>query len=115
MKFLEEVINELVVSFKAVYGVDVDVQKLLLSPTKKEFDGDFTLVIFPFVKDLRKSPEQIGDEIGKHMVQISSQVQGYNVIKGFLNLSLSDQFWKANLDQIVAPHFMEIWKQSTKK
>ena len=101
MKFLEEVINELVVSFKAVYGVDVDVQKLLLSPTKKEFDGDFTLVIFPFVKDLRKSPEQIGDEIGKHMVQISSQVQGYNVIKGFLNLSLSDQFWKANLGQIV--------------
>ncbi|MBP7642490.1 MAG: arginine--tRNA ligase [Saprospiraceae bacterium] len=102
MKFLEEVINELVVSFKAVYGVDVDVNKLLLSPTKKEFDGDFTLVIFPFVKDLRKSPEQIGDEIGKHMVQISSQVQGYNVIKGFLNLSLSDQFWKANLDQIVS-------------
>ena len=61
--------------------------------TRKEFDGDFTLVTFPFIKEAKKSPEQLGQEIGDYLVKNNGQVAAFNVVKGFLNISLTNTFW----------------------
>lgn len=61
--------------------------------TRKEFEGDFTLVTFPYTKSTKKSPEQLGEELGNYLKTNSAEVTGYNVVKGFLNLSLSNDFW----------------------
>ncbi|MFT3901635.1 MAG: arginine--tRNA ligase [Niabella sp.] len=75
---------------------------LTISQTKPEFEGDYTLVLFSFVKDLRKKPEEIGQEIGDKLVAESNGlVTKYNVIKGFLNLTIADAFWQ----QFLAENF----------
>ncbi|MDP3557310.1 MAG: arginine--tRNA ligase [Bacteroidota bacterium] len=61
--------------------------------TRKEFEGDFTLVTFPFIKETKKSPEQLGQELGDYLIANNNQVAAFNVVKGFLNISLSNQFW----------------------
>lgn len=61
--------------------------------TRKEFEGDFTLVTFVYTKETKKSPEQIGKEIGDYIVANEPQVSAYNVVKGFLNISLTEIFW----------------------
>ncbi len=61
--------------------------------TRKEFEGDFTLVTFPFIKEAKKSPEQAGQEIGEFLVKNNTNVSAYNVVKGFLNISLTNAFW----------------------
>lgn len=68
-----------------------------LQKTKKEFEGDFTLVVFPFAKSLKKSPEDVAEMMGKDIVLRSDLVVAYNVVKGFLNLSLSDKVWTGTL------------------
>lgn len=61
--------------------------------TRKEFEGDFTLVTFPYTKSTKKSPEQIGEELGQYLTKQFPEISAFNVVKGFLNLSLSDAFW----------------------
>ncbi len=61
--------------------------------TRKEFEGDFTLVTFPFIKEAKKSPEQAGQDIGEFLVKNNSNVSAFNVVKGFLNISLTNTFW----------------------
>jgi arginyl-tRNA synthetase len=61
--------------------------------TRKEFEGDFTLVTFPYTKETKKSPEQLGQELGEFLVKNNDQVSTFNVVKGFLNISLSNKFW----------------------
>lgn len=61
--------------------------------TRKEFEGDFTLVTFPFTKESKRSPEQLGKEIGDDILEKNPDITAFNVVKGFLNISLSDQFW----------------------
>ncbi len=61
--------------------------------TRKEFEGDFTLVTFPYTKETKKSPEQLGQELGEFLVKNNDQVSAFNVVKGFLNISLSNKFW----------------------
>lgn len=99
--FLSKVSEDLKRAFVSVYGLEVEDSKLILSPTKKEFTGDFTLVTFPFVKDLKKSPDQIAEELGTYMVRECEEVTDFNVIKGFLNLVLSDAFWINSISVIL--------------
>jgi len=67
---------------------------LTISPTKPEFEGDYTLVLFSFVKQLKRSPEQLGYEIGEALLKASPDLfKGFNVIKGFLNLTIADDYW----------------------
>ena len=67
---------------------------LTINSTKPEFEGDYTLVLFSFVKQLKKSPEQLGNEIGEALVKNNPDLfSGYNVIKGFLNLTITDAYW----------------------
>jgi arginyl-tRNA synthetase len=61
--------------------------------TRKEFEGDFTLVTFPFTKETKRSPEQLGQELGEFLIKNNDQVSAFNVVKGFLNISLSNKFW----------------------
>ncbi|MBD5289522.1 MAG: arginine--tRNA ligase [Bacteroides sp.] len=78
---------------KSLYGVDADPAKIAPSATKKEFEGDLTVMVFPFVKAARKSPEQTGAEIGEWLVNNVEAVSAFNVIKGFLNITIDPAFW----------------------
>ncbi|HAJ99738.1 MAG TPA: arginine--tRNA ligase [Bacteroidales bacterium] len=75
------------------YGEDAPLQALTLQKTRKEFSGDFTLVVFPFVKITKVSPEATAKLIGDALIERVDELQSYNVIKGFLNLSLHPNFW----------------------
>lgn len=66
---------------------------IIFQKTRKEFEGDFTLVTFPYTKETKKSPEQLGAEIGEYLLKASSSISAFNVVKGFLNISLSNTFW----------------------
>ena len=82
-----------------LYGYSATEKDLTINSTKPEFEGDYTLVLFSFVKQLKKSPEQLGEELGTALVQKSPALfTAYNVIKGFLNLSVADQYWTGFLN-----------------
>jgi arginyl-tRNA synthetase len=79
---------------KNLYGQDFNESDLTISTTKPEFEGDYTLVLFSFVKQLKKSPEQLGAAIGEALVKANPEIfTAHNVIKGFLNLTISDNYW----------------------
>ena len=88
-KFISQVAAS---SVEALYGA-VDSAQLQIQKTRKEFEGDYTLVTFPLLKMSRKSPEATATEIGEHIVANCEQVSAFNVIKGFLNLQLAPSFW----------------------
>ncbi len=79
------------------YEIDVTAADILLNLTKKEFEGDYTIVIFPYVKRLKMSPAILGAELGQAIVDEMDQISGYNVVAGFVNLSISDKQWKHTL------------------
>ena len=72
---------------------DVEENNISLQPTKKDFEGSYTFVVFPYVKALRKSPVEIGNAIGNYLVANSGVVSAFNVVQGFLNLSIADSAW----------------------
>ena len=78
---------------KALYGMDASEKMLQLQKTRSEFEGNLTLVVFPFVKAAKKSPEQTAQEIGQYLVDNCSAVEKFNVVKGFLNLSIGEGAW----------------------
>ena len=80
-------------ALKTLYGIEQQAETLQLQDTRKEFAGDYTLVVFPYVKQARKSPEAVGNEIGEEVKRNLAEVSGYNVIKGFLNFEISDSYW----------------------
>jgi len=90
---IEEFISGVVSrSVGALYG-EQEGEVLQIQKTRKEFEGDFTLVVFPLLRRSRKSPEATATEIGEHIVANNPEVSAFNVIKGFLNISLSADFW----------------------
>jgi len=100
---LETILGTVVAdAIKNLYGLETEPNQIQLQKTKKEFEGDLTVVIFPFVKAARKSPEQTGQEIGEYLLQNNPVVSKYNVIKGFLNLSINTSYWLETLNAIHA-------------
>ena len=95
------VLQAVMASVEALYGA-VDKSQLQLQKTRKEFEGDFTLVTFPLLKLSRKSPEATANEIGAHIVANTPQISSFNVIKGFLNLVLAPAFWAECFNEIAA-------------
>ncbi len=87
---------------KILYGFEASEKMLQLQKTRSEFEGNLTLVTFPFVKVAKKAPEAVGAEIGDYLVKESGVVSAYNVVKGFLNLSISDEAWTELLSAIDA-------------
>jgi arginyl-tRNA synthetase len=93
-------------AIKHLYNTDVAAGEINLQETRKEFEGQVTVVTFPFTKFSKKSPEQTGNEIGAYLKDELSEVSGFNVIKGFLNISLSDDYWLGQLNsEILSPDF----------
>ena len=91
---------------KALYGMNATEKMLQLQKTRSEFEGNLTLVVFPFVKAAKKSPEQTAQEIGEYLQMNCSAVEKFNVVKGFLNLSIGDGAWLELLKVIDADeHF----------
>ena len=87
---------------KALYGMDATEKMLQLQKTRSEFEGNLTLVVFPFVKAAKKSPEQTAQEIGGYLMEHCTAVEKFNVVKGFLNLSIGDGAWLELLKAIDA-------------
>ena len=85
-----------------LYGTEVNDNLIQIQKTKKEFEGNLTLVVFPFVKLARKAPEQVGTEIGDYLQAHAPEIEKYNVVKGFLNLSISSAYWVEQLREILA-------------
>ncbi|RYZ23104.1 MAG: arginine--tRNA ligase, partial [Chitinophagaceae bacterium] len=85
-------------AIKELYSVDLSPNDITINQTKPEFEGDYTLVLFTLVKQLRKSPEQLGKELGEQLVATYSNLfVSYNIIKGFLNLVVADSFYLQHL------------------
>lgn len=84
------------------YTEVVDPAKVLVNPTPPDFTGDYSVVIFPFVKASKKSPDVTAAEIGEYLSANVPQIKGHNVVKGFLNLEISDDYWKDFLQSVVA-------------
>lgn len=76
-----------------LYGIESTPESIILQDTKKEFTGDYTLVVFPYVKLARKSPEMVANEVGSMLKTEVPQVVSFNVVKGFLNISITDSYW----------------------
>ena len=94
MSIVNQVKPLVVKALKDLYGQDFSEQELTINTTKPEFEGDYTLVLFSFVKQLKKSPEQLGSEIGEALVKTNPDIfTAHNVIKGFLNLTVADNYW----------------------
>ena len=85
---------------KELYGVDTAPEDIVPQTTKKEFEGNLTIVVFPWVKAARQSPEAVGTAIGGWLVENEPAVARFNVIKGFLNLVIEPRFWNQVLSHI---------------
>jgi arginyl-tRNA synthetase len=98
---MEDKIKELLLeNSEALFGTSINEGLIQFQKTKKEFDGDITLVVFPFVKLLRCAPEQAAEKIGLFIVEHFDLVEKYNVVKGFLNLEIADGYWVSELKKI---------------
>ncbi len=98
---IDKIISEAVSrAVKALYGVDAPADSIVPQATRKEFEGNLTIVTFPWVKAARKSPEQVGTEIGNWLVDNEPAVNRFNVIKGFLNIVIEPTYWNAVLKHI---------------
>ena len=86
-------------ALKNLYNIDVDPASVVLQTTKKEFAGDYTVVVFPYVKQARKSPEMVANELGASVKEQVAEVTDFNVIKGFLNFSIADSYWVSFIGQ----------------
>ena len=87
---IEEKIGQAIAAcIQELYGENVDPEKISLQATRRDFEGNYTFVTFPYSKVARKKPEAIGEEIGNLLLQKESLVEKFNVVKGFLNLSIS--------------------------
>ena len=90
--------DKIVEAIEKCYHQHIDPSLVQLQNTKKEFEGDVTVVVFPFVRMSKKSPEQTAAEIGDYLQQNVAEVNNYNVVKGFLNLGISPEYWVSVLN-----------------
>ncbi len=99
---LDNIISEAVAkAVKELYGVDAAPSSITPQTTRKDFEGNLTIVVFPWVKAARKAPEAVGKEIGDWLVENEPAVDRYNVVKGFLNLVIEPTFWSSVLQHIL--------------
>ena len=97
-----QIVSSVIDGINALYGQEATATQVQLQKTKKEFEGHLTLVVFPFLKMSRKSPEQTANEIGEYLKTNCPAIAAYNVIKGFLNLTISSACWIDLLNSIHA-------------
>ena len=102
-KIIAEGVSEAV---KSLYDIDTPPQSIIPQATRKEFEGNLTIVVFPWVKEARKAPQQVAAEIGEYLVKNVPAVEKFNVVKGFLNIVVKPTFWNEILRDIQhTPHY----------
>lgn len=95
MQRIDQIIKSVAIeAFRSTWKVDLQDDQLQVQKTRREFQGDFTLVVFPLLKHSKSTPEETANALGSYMVGHSEMLSGYNVIKGFLNLEVSSKYWK---------------------
>jgi arginyl-tRNA synthetase len=109
------IIAATVKAVKQLYQTDITPADVSLQETRKEFDGQVTIVTFPFTKFSRKSPEQTGAEIGEYLKKELVEVSAFNVIKGFLNISISSAYWIKQLYEVITADDFAVAKPNGKK
>ncbi len=102
MNIEQQISEAAMAAVKALYGVDVPEKMVQLQKTRSEFEGNLTLVVFPLLKMSHKKPEETAEEIGNYLKENCSAVSNYNVVKGFLNLSIGETAWVDLLNKINA-------------
>ena len=101
MTIEQKIVDAVKQGIKSLYGAEVEEKQIQLQKTKKEFEGNLTVVVFPFVKTARKKPEDVGAELGAYLKENASDVVAdFNVVKGFLNLVVSTSAWIGLLNEI---------------
>jgi len=114
MATLSYITSDIQAAVREKYGHELDVNDIILSPTKKEFEGDYTFVVFPLVKVLKFSPAQIAEELGQSIKANSRFVEDYNVVKGFLNLQLNQAFWQQCFEELSDEKFGQAGRNGKK-
>jgi arginyl-tRNA synthetase len=109
------IIDATVKAVKQLYQTDITPADVSLQETRKEFEGQVTIVTFPFTKFSRKSPEQTGAEIGEYLKNELVEVSAFNVIKGFLNISISSAYWIDQLYNVITADDFAVIKPNGKK
>ncbi len=94
--------DQIVEAISKCYNQQIEPTLVQLQNTRKEFEGDITLVVFPFIRMSKKSPEQTATEIGEYLQKNVSEVEEYNVVKGFLNLVISSEYWASVLNSVAS-------------
>src|SRR5437763_1263100 len=93
MSFSHNIQHSVISALGSLYAEAFTEKDFQINQTKPEFEGDYTIVLFSLVKRLKKSPEGIGNELGSYLIETNPEMfSGFNIIKGFLNLSLSEQY-----------------------
>jgi len=85
----------------SLFQTSLDQTTIQIQPTRKEFEGEFTIVVFPMVKLSRKSPEQTGEMLGAYLSENLEEIENFSVVKGFLNLKLQSSFWTQHLSNVL--------------
>src|ERR1700709_2586552 len=104
------IIDATLKAVKHLYQTDIAAGDINPQETRKEFEGQVTIVTFPFTRFSKKSPEQTGHEIGAYLQSELKEVAGFNVIKGFLNISLSDDYWFKKLFTEILPDDFAVFR-----
>jgi len=91
---LEQIIkNNFAKAFGEIYSQEINANTIAIQQTRKEFEGDFTVNVFPFVRFAKSKPEELANKIGEYFVANMPEIEAFNVIKGFLNLSVTESYW----------------------
>jgi arginyl-tRNA synthetase len=112
---MDFIIEAVVKAIKDLYQTDIAAKDVNLQETRKEFDGQVTLVTFPYTKVSRKGPEQTGTEIGEYLQNALPEIAAFNVVKGFLNISITDSYWLDQLRTDILSNDFAVAKPNGKK
>ncbi len=97
MAIEQKIVENIIEAVRSLYNTDIEADKIVIQETRREFDGQITAVTFPFTKFSRKTPEETGADIGGYLKHHIAEVTEFNVVKGFLNLSIADGYWTDRL------------------
>lgn len=93
MTIESKIVDAIIKGIEQLYSANIEEKQLQLQKTRKDFEGDITCVVFPFLRYSRKSPEQTAQDLGDYLKENLEEVTGYSVLKGFLNISISTEYW----------------------
>ena len=88
-----KITEKVIIGLKHLYNADIDSKQVQVQKTRKEFDGDLTVVVFPFLRASKKGPEQTAEDLGVYIQENIEEITGFNVVKGFLNFEISPAYW----------------------